>query len=103
MAGSRGSRSADRDEPNRVLGFPLSGGSRASHDVETRRDRAEGSATGEKQHGAAHDTEQQRVLGFPVDWLRSTRQDRGSSLARPLQALRRRLRRSADPEQRPQR
>jgi hypothetical protein len=100
VPGSRGSRSADRDEPNRVLGFPLPAGSRARHDAEPRRDRkAEGSATGEKEHGVAHDTEQQRVLGFPVDWFRSTGQDRGLSLARPLQALR--LRRSANSEQRP--
>lgn len=93
MAGSRGSRSADRDEPNRVLGFPLSQGSRARH-VESRHDReAEGAVAGEEEHGAAHDTEHQRVLGFRVDWFRSATQDRGLSLARPLQALRRRLRR----------
>ena len=98
MAGSRGSRSADRDEPNRVLGFPLPRGSRARDDVEPRRDRkAEGCATGEKEHDAAHNTEQQRVLGFPVDWFRSARQDPGLSLTRLLQALRGRLRRPAAP------
>jgi hypothetical protein len=93
VAGSRGSRSADRDEPNRVLGFPLSKGSRARH-VEPRRDREAGAAVaGKEEHGAAHDTEHQRVLGFRLDWFRSARQDRGLSRARPLQTLRRRLRR----------
>jgi hypothetical protein len=104
VSGSRGSRSADREEPNRVLGFPLSGGSRARHDVESNRDReAEACAPGEKEHRAVHDTEQQRVLGFPVSWFGSTGQHRGLSLVRPLQAFRRRLRRPASSEQRPPR
>jgi hypothetical protein len=71
VAGSRGDRSADRDEPNRVLGFPLPAGPRARDNMDPRDREAEASGPGGKDDGAARHTESQRVLGIPVDWFRS--------------------------------
>lgn len=100
MAGSRGSRPADREEPNRVLGFPVSGRSRARQGAEPRRDREAGTpvAARDSQPSAARSTEPQRVLGFPVDWFRSGGQGREMSLARSLHAARRLLRRPGGSE-----
>jgi hypothetical protein len=74
----------DREEPNRVLGFPVSakplsrqpGGQRRTRDAEPGSPRSgRARAPRPQRYG-----EQQRVLGFPVDWF----EEFGREVLRPL-------------------
>jgi hypothetical protein len=60
----------DHYEPNRVLGIPWATGPHARQGEEP-----------------------QRVMGFPVDWVRSAGRDWFGSMAHPIQRYRRWLRR----------
>jgi hypothetical protein len=77
--------SSDREERNRVLGFPVRGSSRA-------RPKADPPARPDADSRAHQEAEPQRVLGFPVDWFASVGPGRLTAVARFTRAFRQRIR-----------
>ena len=73
----------DREEQNRVLGFPLGRGQPRSYGTGPE-------PPGVPERMTSHGAESQRVLGFPVGWFRPSGRDVLAMLAHPVREYRRR-------------